>query len=96
MPTNHLNKAHTLAPTKHPAIVCKVNTLDSTTSEPIVFATTTPQRKGPINSAAAVIAMAVCGRKVRDAIMVATILLASRTPFRRLNNKARPITMINS
>src|SRR5512145_2161402 len=59
MPKYHVIRFHTIAPIKQAAIASNVNAPDSTTPEPIVLATTTPNRNGPKNSATAVIASAV-------------------------------------
>src|SRR5205823_2643138 len=62
-----------------------------TRSLPIVLATATPKMNGPENSARAVTVMATPGRKAREEIMVATMLLESRKPLSRLKKSARPM-----
>src|SRR5665648_1458 len=49
----------------------------NTISSPIVFATATPNRKGPENSATAVIYKALRGDMARENMIVATMLLES-------------------
>src|SRR5512138_3724345 len=96
MPKYHVTKFQRIAPTRAARITFNVNTFDWTISAPIVLATVTPNKKGPRNSATAAIPSAVRGPKARDEIIVATILLASRIPFRKSKTSARAITRISS
>jgi hypothetical protein len=58
----------------------------------MVSATATPKINGPKKLATAVIPRAVRGEYALLAIMVATILLESWTPFKKSNTRANMIT----
>src|SRR5688572_7101764 len=96
MPKYQVTRFQRIAPIKAERITPRVNTSDCAISSPIVRATVTPKRKGPRNSAIAVMLNAVRGPKARDEIMVATILLASRMPLRKSKTSARAITIMSS
>src|SRR5687768_2451077 len=85
-----------IVPIRQATKASRVSTCESTMPSPIVFATTTPKRKGPKNAATAVSPNATSGRKARDEIMVATILLESRIPLKNSKINARVITRVNS
>src|SRR3989304_1172678 len=96
MPKNQVARFQMMAANKQATSASSVNRCESTISLPTVFATVTPKRNGPRNSATAVIPRAVCGWNAREEIMVATILLESRIPFKNSKINARIITRINS
>ncbi len=85
-----------MAPINAAAINPSVKTSVAAISSPMVRATATPNRNGPMNSPTVAIPSAVAGLKARDEIMVATMLLASRIPFRKSKIRARAITMMSS
>ena len=61
-------------------------------SLPMVVATATPKRNGPMNSAMAAIVSAFRPEQRSEAITVATTLAQSRTPHRKAKTSARPMS----
>src|SRR5712692_3855640 len=77
MPRNQVNKFQPQAVTSATTITCRLIVPGLMMSLPMVLATATPKMNGPENSATAVTASATGGRKARDEIIVATMLLES-------------------
>src|SRR6266851_6381435 len=96
MLSRQVSTLHTQAVARATTITSRLMAPGATRSLPMVLATATPKMNGPENSATAVTAMATAGRKARDEIMVATMLLASRKPLSRLKNSARPMRSSSS
>src|SRR6266540_6098096 len=96
IPKYQVMRFHTIAPNNADMITVRVSTSDWTTWSAIVFATTTPNKKGPTNSEMEAMLNAVCGLNARDEIIVATTLLTSRIPFRKSKVNASMITIISS
>ena len=84
MPKNQVRMFHRMALNSAAKMTSMVIVPGTTMSCPMVLATATPKRKGATNSAMAVIPSAARGDKARDEIIVATMLLESCKPFRKL------------
>ena len=72
-----------------------VTACSATTSFPMVVATATPNRNGPIKLDIAVIANAHLGDMAREAMAVATTLALSWKPFKKSKINAIATKMIN-